>query len=84
VTARDKFSPEYRELLTTLVAARRVKNLTQAEVAKKLGLRQPTLSKVEAGEYQLGLLDFVRYCQAVDLDPADGIRRLANAAGKAS
>jgi transcriptional regulator with XRE-family HTH domain len=78
LTGRDKFSEDYRKLLSRLIAARHAMNMTQAQVALELGIRQPMLSKVEAGQQQLGLLDFVRYCRAVSLDPQECLRTVAD------
>jgi transcriptional regulator with XRE-family HTH domain len=76
VTGRDKFSSEYQGLLAALVAARRAKGLNQTAVAKALGIGQPMLSKIEQNQQQLGLLDFIRYCDAVGVEPAKGLEIL--------
>lgn len=76
---RDKFSPQYQRLVANLVAARIKRNLSQQQVAAVLEVQQPMLSKIESCQYQFGLLDFIRYCKAVSLDPRDGIQFLAEA-----
>jgi transcriptional regulator with XRE-family HTH domain len=62
--------------MAVLVRTRREKKLSQADIAQRLGIRQPMLSKVENGQQQLGILDFVRYCRAVDADPTTLIAQL--------
>jgi transcriptional regulator with XRE-family HTH domain len=79
VPGRDKFSPQYQLLVANLVAARIKRNLSQQQVAALLGVQQPMLSKIESCQQQLGLLDFIRYCKAVSLDPRAGIQFLAEA-----
>ena len=76
MTGRDKFSSEYQGLLAALIAARRAKGLNQTAVARALGIGQPMLSKIEQNQQQLGLLDFIRYCDAVGVDPAKGLEIL--------
>lgn len=82
MSGRDKFADEYRKLLEGLIGARKAKGLTQHEVAHEMGIKQPMLSKLEAGQQRLDLPDFIRYCRAVGLDPRDCIESLSAAAAK--
>jgi transcriptional regulator with XRE-family HTH domain len=83
VTGRDKFSPEYQALLARLIAARRGKKMNQTAVAKAIGIGQPMVSKIEKNQQQLGLLDFIRYCDAVGVEPTDELRSLIVTSRKA-
>lgn len=44
----DRVQPEF-ELINALVEARKGKNLTQAQLAKKIGTKQSVISRLEIG-----------------------------------
>lgn len=48
-----------------LRVAREAKNLTQAQVAEKMGVRQDTVSSLETGRFGPNLDTIIRYCKAV-------------------
>ena len=50
------YSPEYRTMIEKLKEARIAQGLTQQEVAKMLGVGQSFVSKIEAGQYRLDIL----------------------------
>lgn len=50
------YSGEYQKLVEKLKQARLSAGLTQKEVAKKLGKPQSFVSKVEAGQYRLDII----------------------------
>lgn len=52
-----------------LLSAREKSNLTQAEVAIKLGRPQSFVSKYESGERRLDVVEFIHVCNALGLDP---------------
>ena len=66
--------PLYQELAyevgLALRNARREVGLSQAAVARRLGRRQTFLSKLEAGERRLTLLDVVEVLAVMGVDPA--------------
>lgn len=52
-------------------------HLTQVQMAKKLGIAQSTLSKLEHGKLNPTLHVFARYCRALELEPhamLDGLK----------
>ena len=57
-------------MLAVLVASRREAGLTQAELAKRLGVVPSWVAKVEIGERRLDLVEFVALSRALKLDPA--------------
>ncbi|ASG24809.1 helix-turn-helix domain-containing protein [Nitrospirillum viridazoti] len=69
--AREQFRDDYRKLLQTLVARRKAAGVTQEEVARQLGIRQNVVSKYELGEVRLNVVEYVRYCRAIGLDPGE-------------
>ncbi|TMO64877.1 transcriptional regulator [Pseudoalteromonas aurantia] len=68
------FEPNYRKLIDWLTAERKLKNLTQGQLAEKLEFPNHTyISKIETFERKLGVSEFVKICQALELDPHEGI-----------
>lgn len=60
--------PQQRELLVELLREIRVESgLRQAEVAKKLGFPQSFVSKYEAGERRLDIIELRAVCRALDI-----------------
>lgn len=51
-------------------------NLTQAELAQKLGRGQSYVSKVERGEQYIDLVEFLDWCRACGAKPLETIERL--------
>lgn len=67
---RDKQDPVYRAIIDGLIAQRKRLRLTQWDVAKRMKTEQSQISKFERGERRLDVVDYVRYCRAVEMDPA--------------
>jgi transcriptional regulator with XRE-family HTH domain len=60
---RAMHTPRYRRFVKRLILAREQAGLTQKEAAAKLGQRQPWVSKCEAGQRRVDLIelqDFAR------------------------
>jgi transcriptional regulator with XRE-family HTH domain len=57
---RSTHAPAYRHLLARLRQARREACLTQAEVGRRLGVRQAFVSKMESGERRLDPVELAR------------------------
>lgn len=68
---RDKFGEDYQALLALLVAERRRRGLTQWDLARAMGTDQSQVSKLERRERRLDIIDFVRYCCAMGLEPGE-------------
>lgn len=58
-------------LRTLLINRRRELGLSQRELAGRLGVIHSFVGKVETGDRRLDFLEFMLYCQALDLDLAD-------------
>lgn len=72
--AKSKFNQAdvlFRELLKEFRIA---KNLTQAEVAERLGLPQSYVSKYETGERRLDFVETALACEALELGLDDFVR----------
>ena len=61
------------QLQKLLREARKSAGLSQHEVAKGLGWRQADVSKVEAGERRLDVVEFVRMARIIGFDPTQFI-----------
>lgn len=69
-------TPKYRIFLKTLIEARKLKKLSQAELAEKLGRVQTYVSKYERGERRLDVVEFIDVAFALDIDAVKVIRKL--------
>jgi ribosome-binding protein aMBF1 (putative translation factor) len=65
-------------LIVDLVARRRERGLSQAEVAKRMGTSQSALARVESGRSDLRLSTVARYAAALDVDIAFAVRPRQN------
>jgi transcriptional regulator with XRE-family HTH domain len=60
-------APDYQQLLERLRTARRMRELTQVEVARQLGQAQSYVSKCESGERRLDALELFRFAELYNL-----------------
>ena len=70
-------SPEYRQLRALLIQARERADLTQADVAAKLGRPQSFVSKYESGERRLDVVHFLQICAALEIEPAEIVDKIS-------
>lgn len=64
-------APEYRLLIDMLRKAREDRNVTQAEVAERLGITASQLSKWERRERRIDVRELALYCNAAGIDPVE-------------
>jgi ribosome-binding protein aMBF1 (putative translation factor) len=57
-----------RKLLRSLIAARTKAGLSQAEVARRMGIPQPAIARLEAGTHSPTLTTLARYASAIGVD----------------
>lgn len=69
-------SPQHRELLRMLIAARHDASLTQQRLAAILHRHQSFVAKYEGGERRLDVLEFVQICRAIGVPPERLIKKL--------
>lgn len=64
----DKLKPRY-EVISQIIQARREKNMTQEDLAKKVGTQKSNISRLESGNYNpsLDFLIKVARCLGKDL-----------------
>ncbi len=71
-------SPEYAELLGWLRTHRKQKKVTMRELAEKLGVIHSWVGKIEQGERRLDIVEYLRICTALEIDPHEGLNLVKN------
>lgn len=69
-------SHEYAILLSRLLEARQEADLTQAELADRVGQPQQWVSNVEKGRHRLDVIELRRYCEALGIPFVDFMQAL--------
>lgn len=67
-------SQRRHELTGFITSARKAVNITQVELAARLGRPQSYVSKVERGERRLDAIEFCQVAEALGHDPATLLR----------
>jgi transcriptional regulator with XRE-family HTH domain len=70
-------SKKYAELIRWLHKARIDQNLSMRELADRLGVPHTLVQKVECLERRLDVWEYSLYCQALEIDSAEGLRILS-------
>ena len=66
---KSQFSDGYKAFIQVLIAARKEANLTQTEVAKRIGRRQTHISIIETGVRRVDLIEFCALAKAMGYQP---------------
>lgn len=82
--ARALASPSHTVLRRLLVEARKDAQLTQQQVAAKLGLPQSYVSKYENGERKLDVIEFLAVCDVLGASTADIIENIRRSASSST
>lgn len=69
-------SIRHDKLREELTAARKGKGIAQHALSAMLGHSPSFISKIEAGERRLDVLEFLALCEALGVDPAAIIRKV--------
>jgi transcriptional regulator with XRE-family HTH domain len=64
---KTQLKKQYRVLLELLYRVRVSAGLKQSDLAKRLGVPQSFVSKVESGERQLDIVELHEMCQAIGI-----------------
>ena len=64
------YTQQHQRLRELLTDARNAADLTQVEVARRLGKPQSFISKYEGGERRLDVIEFLEITAAIGIDPA--------------
>src|SRR3546814_19663901 len=62
-------TPRQQRLQKLLARVRKAKNLTQVDVAERLGRPQSFVAKYEGGERRLDVIEFIDVAEALETDP---------------
>lgn len=68
--------PKYVRLLRWLVAAREERRLTIRQLADRLNVPSSYVTKTELSERRLDIYEYVEYCEALEIDPIEGLEFL--------
>ena len=70
-------SPRHETLRRLIKERRQRAELTQAQLANRLGWNQKTVSNIEAGSKRVTAIELIELSAALGFDPAAAIRRIA-------
>lgn len=66
---KSAFSDAYAIFLLALVAARKGAGMSQVELARRVGRRQPFISLIENGVRRVDLIEFYVLARGIGVDP---------------
>lgn len=75
--AKEIRSPRHEALRKLLKLERQKAELTQAQLAERLGWLQKTVSDIEIGTKRVTAIELIQLGEALKFDPAAAIRRIA-------
>lgn len=70
-------SSEHSAVVAELVSARKAADLTQRELAARLELDFSIIAKIETGQRNVSVTEFLAWCRASQADALGIIRRLS-------
>jgi transcriptional regulator with XRE-family HTH domain len=59
-----------------LKSKRQQKRISQEDMAKRLGVHQSFISKIESGERRIDVMELFRYCEAIGIGVIQFIKEL--------
>lgn len=65
-----------RSLLSSLIEARRALRLTQGDLARRLGVQQQCISRIENGQRKVTVVEYLELADALSIDPVALLDRL--------
>jgi transcriptional regulator with XRE-family HTH domain len=74
--AKSVFTERYERFRVLLIDARKNAELTQVQLAAKLGCPQSYVSKYERGERRLDVVEFLDVAHAIGIDATEFLRVL--------
>lgn len=57
------------------LSTRMEQGLSQRDVAEKIGVNQSYMTNLETGKARISIERYLRFCDALEIDPAEPIRR---------
>lgn len=77
--ARSQHTPGYRRLRDLLRRLREEAGLTQRDLGKALKRDHTIVHRAETGDRRIDPIEFIAWCRACGVDPADQLRALDRA-----
>ena len=77
VSTKAKLAAALRILGEVLARVRERAGVKQADLAARLGMPASYLSKIESGTRRLDVIELVQIAEAMDVDPAEIVRQVA-------
>jgi len=71
-------SDENKVLMQWLKQQRKDKGHTMRTLSQLLGTPHSFIGKVENQERRLDIVEYVRYCNALEVDPLEGLKKILN------
>ncbi|TNH08859.1 helix-turn-helix domain-containing protein [Testudinibacter sp. TR-2022] len=59
------------------IEQRKALGLSQRALSERLGVIYSLIGKIETGDRRLDILEFIDYCQALELDPVELLQQLS-------
>lgn len=69
-------SPEHQRLTSWLKLVRERHGMTMRDLAEKLDTPHSFVGKTEQGERRLDVVEFIQYCEALGVDPLEGLKEV--------
>ncbi len=70
---------EYQDLIAWLKSCREKKGMSMRELAVQLDVPHSWIAKVEQNERRLDILEYVRLCNSLNVNPDKGLTRIKSA-----
>lgn len=71
---KSLYSEEHQRLIVWLKAQREGQKLTMREFATRLDRPHSFIGKVEQGERRLDVIEYLQYCEALEVSPFEGLK----------
>ena len=69
----SSYSLHYEKLRLWLKERRSLSSLTLREIAPMIGAHFTSVGKMEQDRKKIELVEYIKYCQAIDADPHEGL-----------
>ena len=70
------FSQQYSQLIDWLVRKRKESHISQRTLASELQIHHSIVGKVESRERRLDVVEYLQFCEALDIDPIEGMHAM--------
>jgi transcriptional regulator with XRE-family HTH domain len=71
-------SPQNLKLIAWLKQQRSEQGLTMRDLAERLEVAHSFVGKVEQGERRLDVVEYIQYCEALNVSPLIGIQHITS------